>query len=85
MKIAIKKDEGNIPGGGYHYMTFPVPMETQGMHSVAFKMMGYEIIEVDDVLGEKIIKEARQALAHQVEVAHLYEDPRFRAKLTLPV
>lgn len=72
MKLAVRKEPGHIPGSGFHYHLFPIEMNgPEGMHELAFKMMGHVIIEVDDERGKELIKDAKLALKHQVEIALL--------------
>lgn len=71
MKLAIKKDEGSIPGGGFHYMLHPfrIPDEEAPLWSA----IGYQVVGVGEEKGQRLLKEAGDALRHQVEVAFLYE------------
>lgn len=75
MKLAVRKDEGSIPGAGFHYMLMPLRLE--GPNKVAdadiLALTGHVIIEVSDEVGERLLKEAVAALNHQVEVATLAE------------
>lgn len=68
MKIAIRKEEGGIPGSGYHYMAHPIPMRDE-FEANCFKLMGHIIIEVPDNKGEQLLMAAKAALAHQLEIA----------------
>jgi hypothetical protein len=68
MKLAVRKEPGHIPGGGFHYMLFPMKMESD-FHAHAFALMGYIIVETSEEDGERLLKEARAALKHQCEVA----------------
>ena len=72
MKLAVMKAEGHIPGGGYHYMLHPIALKDD-FEADVFKMIGYVILEVTDADGEKLLKEAREALMHQCQVAVLTE------------
>lgn len=73
MKLAVKKDHGSIPGGGFHYMLHPMKLEPEEMQAAVFELMGYHIIDVDEPTGERLIASARAALNHQIEVATLTE------------
>lgn len=69
MKLAVKKEEGRVPGGGFHYMTHPMAMHDD-FEAECYARMGYVIIEVSQEVGEKLIKGAGAALGHQMEVAY---------------
>ncbi len=71
IEIAVKKEPGHLPGGGFHYMTFPMAMGEHGMDARAFRMMGYIIVEVDKSVGLRLLEQARAALQHQLEIAVL--------------
>lgn len=72
MKLAVKKDGGELQGlGGYHYMLHPIPMDD--MQAELFSLMGYKIIEIEDAKGTRLVAEAVAALRHQVEVAYLVD------------
>lgn len=71
MKLAIKKDEGSIPGAGYHYMLHPFRLPEA--EAPLWAAMGYQVVEVDQERGERLLAEAGAALRHQVEVAFLCE------------
>lgn len=76
MKLAVKKDAGEMQGmGGYHYMLHPFPMKDDCEASMYFSM-GYAIVEVPDAEGERLVTQAKAALAHQMEVAILTERKR---------
>lgn len=68
MRLAVKKEPGIIPGSGFHYMLFPMKLEND-FEVEAYRLMGNVIIEVPTPQGEKLLKEGRQALQHQVEIA----------------
>jgi hypothetical protein len=72
VKLAVRKEEGTIPGSGYHYFLYPIEMENDAQAEV-FRMMGHIVIEVADDVGARLIREAAAALFHQVEVAWLAE------------
>jgi hypothetical protein len=72
MKLAVRKEEGAIPGGGFHYMLHPMKM-TSEFEAEMYRLMGYIIIEVPETIGEEYLDQARQALRHQLEIAHLAE------------
>jgi hypothetical protein len=74
VKLAVKKDEGSVPGGGYHYMLCPFAMESD-KHAALWELMGYIIIEVDAEAGDRLLAGAREALRHQMEVAYLVDGP----------
>jgi hypothetical protein len=73
MKLAIKKDEGSIPGGGFHYMLHP--FEVQDREADFWKAIGYVVVDVSEEKGKRLLQEAGEALRHQVEVAFLCEQP----------
>lgn len=76
MKLAVKKDGGELQGlGGYHYMLVPFPMEDD-KHAELWALMGHEIVEIDDQNGARLLRDAREALRHQVEVAYLVDGPK---------
>lgn len=68
MKLAVRKEEGSIPGGGFHYMLHPLAMNSE-FECAVFAQMGYIIFEVPDDKGAQLIKAACAALSHQLEVA----------------
>jgi hypothetical protein len=71
--LAVRKEEGRIPGGGFHYLTHPIAIPE--VEIMLWNLMGYELIEVDDEKGTRLLKEATVALRHQVEVAYLIDGP----------
>jgi hypothetical protein len=71
--LAIRKEEGRIPGGGFHYLTHPI--EIPAPEAPLWDLMGYELIELDREKGERLLREASAALVHQVEVAYLIDGP----------
>lgn len=73
MKLAIRKDEGSIPGGGFHYMLHPFAVE-EGCEGF-WRVIGYVVVDVPDPEGQRLLKQAGEALRHQVEVAFLCEKP----------
>ncbi len=77
MKLAVKKDGGEMQGlGGYHYILMPIRFGQPGMEWMApevWEMMGHTIIEVEDEVGERLLKQSADALRHQYEVAVLTE------------
>jgi len=73
MKLAVKKEPGFIPGGGFHYMMHPMKFESDQQAAV-YELMGYNIVTVDEATGERLLEQARAALSHQVEVAYLTEN-----------
>lgn len=75
MKIAVRKEEGGIPGGGFHYMLHPIQMRCE-QEAAIFGLMGYHVIGVDDAKGTRLLQEANAALRHQVEVACLVDGPK---------
>lgn len=75
MKLAVKKDEGSIPGCGFHYMLHPFPFEDEKQAEL-WGLMGYHIVEVEAEKGERLLREARDALRHQIEVAFLVDETR---------
>jgi hypothetical protein len=71
MKLAVMKDESSrVPGGGYHYNLHPFEMRDE-FECKVYQQMGYIIIEVEDLRGKELIKQAKDALNHQVNVAVL--------------
>jgi len=73
MKLAVRKDtSGTVPMGGFHYMLHPLKMDT-GFEANLYQMMGYITIEVEQEKGQQLLEAAREALAHQMEVAILTE------------
>ncbi len=72
MLVAVRKEEGSIPGTGFHYLMYPIKF-TNEMEPKFFELMGYIVFEVNDELGEELLRQARAALSHQVQVAHLCE------------
>jgi len=74
MRLAVRKEEGSVPGGGFHYLLHPIAM-TSDAESEIFRLMGHIIIEVDDGLGGRLLADAGCALRHQVEVACLVDGP----------
>lgn len=73
MKLAVRKEEGIIPGSGFHYSLHPFPMKDD-FEAVVFEKMGYHIIELGDEDGKRLCSEAGKALMHQIEVAVLVEE-----------
>lgn len=73
MKLAIRREIGSVPGGGYHYFLFPAALDVEplNMQSEHLKMVGHIIIEVDDKRGEELLADSRIALKHQCEIAIL--------------
>lgn len=76
-RLAVRKDEGSIVGGGFHYMLHPIVMHSVQEEGV-FALMGYSIIEVEDAFATDLITAARAALKHQVEVACLVDGPNHK-------
>lgn len=72
MKLAIRKEEGSIPMGGYHYNLVPLKFESDREASL-WGLLGYIIIEVTEEEGLRLLREAGAALRHQVEVAFITE------------
>ena len=72
MKLAIKKDEGSIPGAGFHYMLHPCQVEDQ--LAGFWRQIGYTVVDVPEERGKRLLQEAGAALRHQLEVAHLCEN-----------
>ncbi len=68
MKLAVRKEEGSIPGAGFHYNLHPIEMRND-LETEIFQRMGYIIIEVPEKKGAQLIKAACAALSHQIEVA----------------
>ncbi len=74
MKLAVMKQEGSIPGGGFHYMLMPrLDRENEEKAAELWGMMGHVIIDVPAEVGERLLSEAGAALRHQCEVAVLTE------------
>lgn len=74
MKLAVRKDEGSVPGGGFHYFLHPIEMQSN-VEAQLFGVMGYVLIEVEEERGKALLTEAREALRHQVDVAYLVDGP----------
>lgn len=72
MLLAVRKEEGRIPGGGFHYLLMPMQIESD-FQAECFRLMGHIIIEVPDQEGERLIKDAGKSIHHQCEVA-VYTD-----------
>lgn len=72
VKLAVRKDEGSVPGGGYHYCLFPKVIEND-VEAQMFRMMGFILIEVPNDQADRLLAEAGAALRHQVEIAVLAE------------
>lgn len=68
MKLAINKRPDYIPTAGFHYMLHPMAMRDEQEANI-FGVMGYIIIEVPENKGDQLLRSARLALAHQVEIA----------------
>jgi hypothetical protein len=73
VKLAVRKMEGSIPGGGFHYLLHP--FEVPEREAPLWSGMGYELVDVEDTKGERLLGEAREALRHQLEVAYLVDGP----------
>jgi hypothetical protein len=80
MKLAVRKEPGTVPGGGFHYMLHLMAMESDAQAAV-FEMIGYQITEVGDDEGARLLRDAGKALFHQVEVAWLVENQKAQAKV----
>lgn len=82
MKLAVRKETGSVPGGGYHYMLMPFRLD--GDQAIAdpaiMELTGHVIIDVADDVGERLLKSAGAALQHQYEVAILTEQEIKKAK-----
>lgn len=74
MKLAVRKEEGSVPGGGFHYLLHPIAMKSDAEGEI-FRLMGHVLIEVEEARGEQLLGEARAALRHQVDVAYLVDGP----------
>jgi hypothetical protein len=83
VKLAAKKDGGELQGmGGYHYMLHPIAIgdgDGTTREPEFWTLIGYHVIEVDEVKGARLLKEAAAALSHQIEVAFLVDGPKKRA------
>lgn len=85
MKLAVRKETGEIPGSGFHYFLLPIKLESD-FQAAAFEQMGHIIIEVDADKAEALLDQARLALRHQIEIAHLAEAARVdRSKVEIRV
>ena len=74
MKLAVRKDtSGTVPLGGYYYSLHPIKLRDD-FEANTYELMGYIIITVEDSRGEELLKEAREALNHQINVSVLAED-----------
>ncbi len=74
MKLAVRKEEGQIHGAGYHY--FLAPHRLTEPDAAMWGLLGWHIVEVDDARGERLIREAGEALRHQFEIACLADAPK---------
>ena len=75
MKLAVKKDGGELQG--YHYMLHPIAIgDDAGTTPEFWTLIGYHVIEVDEVKGARLLKKAAAALRHQIEVAFLVDGPK---------
>lgn len=79
--VAIRKDEGSIPGSGFHYMMMPMKMESP-FQAYTYSRMGFKILELEDDIAERLLKESNAALVHQIEVANFTEDEKYWWKPT---
>ncbi len=70
IRLAVKKESASIPGAGFHYMLFPMKMESKAQ-SYIFSFMGYIIIEVEDDVAKDLLDQAKKALLHQTSIAVL--------------
>jgi hypothetical protein len=75
MRLAIKREAGEIPLSGYYYALHPFVIRCDE-EAVAFTSIGYTIIEIDERRGERLLDEARNALALQAELLMLDEVER---------
>ena len=75
MKLAVKKEPASIPGAGFNYFLFPLMPDQNSF----LELMGYVIIEVPVVVGDRLLREAGEALRHQCEIA-VYADAFERLK-----
>lgn len=73
MKLAVRKEEGSIPGGGFYYMLHPLSMKSD-VEAAIMEQTGHVIIEVSDDHGVRLLASACAALSHQVEVAFIVEE-----------
>lgn len=73
MKLAVKKEPGSVPGGGYHYMLMPIKFDGINFIPEIWELMGHIIIEVPEEQGERLLKETSAALRLQYEVAVITE------------
>jgi len=70
VKLAIRKEEGRIPGGGFHYFLAP-HQELGEQDARLWAALGWIVVEVDQARGERLLSEAGGALRHQFEIARL--------------
>lgn len=70
--LAVRKDQGSVIGGGFHYMLHPIELKDE-FEAECFQMMGHDVFLVKKSIGERLLKSAREALRHQIEVATLTE------------
>lgn len=76
MLLAIKKDSHtSVPLGGFCYQLATFPMDSE-KHAAVWRLMGWQIVEVDEATGHRLLIEASQALRHQVEIAWLVDGPK---------
>lgn len=74
MKLAIKKEEGSVPGGGFHYMLHPFEVDQPADF---WRQIGYVVVDVPEEQGQRLLQEARQAMRYQLEIAYLCEAAAF--------
>lgn len=72
MRLAIKKEHGRLPMGGFDYLLMPQAIQPDEEHF--YTGMGFQLITVTDEQGTRLIQEAKRALQHQTEIAYLVEE-----------
>lgn len=68
VKLIVKKEEGSIPGAGFHYMLIPILTDNEA-ELMIWEQMGHIIIEVPKTTSDRLLHESGISLRHQVEVA----------------
>jgi len=84
MKLAVRKDPSSIPLGGFHYLLFPMKMDSDDQ-AAFFELLGHIVIEVPDERGEILLNQAKEALRHQLEIATLAEKKELETRKPLKV
>jgi len=83
MRLAIKREAGEIPLCGYHYHLHPFVIRCD-QEAAAFASIGYMIVEVEELRGERLLDEAKHYLALQAELLVLDEVERKKKCIFAP-